>query len=42
MDTLITTWEMNLESNPVPDTREEIAAVPLEPYTLDWDSINWN
>jgi len=42
MDTLITTWEMNLEPNPVPDTREEIAAGPLAPYTLDWDSINWN
>ncbi|SHF51397.1 hypothetical protein [Flavisolibacter ginsengisoli] len=42
MDTQITTWEMNLESSAVNDTREEIAAGPLEPYKLDWDAINWN
>ncbi|HEU0109347.1 MAG TPA: hypothetical protein VFQ73_00665 [Flavisolibacter sp.] len=41
MDTQITSWEMNLES-PSPITREGIATGPMEPYTIDWESINWN
>jgi hypothetical protein len=42
MDTQITTWEMNFDADPVSNTREEIAAGPLEPYKLDWEAINWN
>ena len=42
MDTQITTWEMNLESAAEPMTREEVATWPSEPYTIEWDSINWN
>jgi hypothetical protein len=42
MDTLLTTWEMNLDSEQSSAIREEIATWPSEPYTLDWDSLNWN
>jgi hypothetical protein len=42
MDTQIATWEMNLEPAAESITREEIATWPSEPYTIDWDSINWN
>ena len=42
MDTQIAIWEMNLESDGEPITREEIATWPSEPYTIDWESINWN
>jgi len=42
MDTQIVTWEMNLEPSSMPITREEIATGPLEPYTIEWDTINWN
>ena len=42
MDTCITIWEMNLEPDSISITREEVATGPSEPYTLDWDSINWN
>jgi hypothetical protein len=42
MDTQITTWEMNSDSNSESITREEIATWPSEPYTIDWESINWN
>lgn len=42
MDTLLTTWEMNLESEQSSEVREEIAAWPSEPYKLDRDNINWN
>jgi hypothetical protein len=42
MDTLITNWEMSLESESGSVTREEIATWPAEPYTLDWNTINWN
>ena len=42
MDTLLATWEMNLESEQSSEIREEIATWPSEPYTLDWDSFNWN
>lgn len=42
MDTLLTTWEMNLESEQSSEVREEIASWPSEPYTLDWDTVNWN
>lgn len=42
MDTYITSWEMNLEPNNTSFTREEIATWPSEPYTIDWDNINWN
>ena len=42
MDTLLTTWEMNLESEQSSELREEIATWPSEPYTLDWDTFNWN
>jgi len=42
MDTLLTVWEMNLESEQSSTVREEIATSPSEPYTLDWDTINWN
>ena len=41
MDTCITTWEMNMESS-VTILREEIATGPMEPYTLDRESINLN
>lgn len=41
MDTLIANWEMSLESEQT-ITREELATWPSEPYTLDFDSINWN
>ena len=41
MDTLLTTWEMNLESEFTSEVREEIASWPSEPYTLDTD-FNWN
>jgi hypothetical protein len=42
MDTLLTTWEMNLESEQTSEVREEIATWPSEPYTLDWNNFNWN
>jgi hypothetical protein len=42
MDTLLTTWEMNLESEQTSEVREEIASWPSEPYTLDRDNFNWN
>ena len=42
MDTLLTTWEMNLDSEQSSEVREEIATWPSEPYTLDWDNFNWN
>ena len=42
MDTQITIWEMSLESEQTPVVREEIATTPSEPYTLDWNIINWN
>lgn len=42
MDTLLTVWEMNLESEKSSTIREEIATGPSEPYTLDWNTINWN
>ena len=42
MDTLLTTWEMNLDSEQASEVREEIANWPSEPYTLDWDTLNWN
>lgn len=42
MDTQLATWEMNLEPNAAPVTREEIAEWPSEPYTIDRDSLNWN
>jgi hypothetical protein len=42
MDTLLTTWEMNLESERASEVREEIATWPSEPYTLDRDTFNWN
>lgn len=42
MDTLVTTWEMNLESDQSTEVREEIATWPSEPYTLDRDTLNWN
>jgi hypothetical protein len=42
MDTQITIWEMSLESDQTVIPREEVATGPSEPYTLDWDTINWN
>lgn len=42
MDTLLATWEMNLESEQSSEVREEVASWPSEPYTLDWDNLNWN
>jgi hypothetical protein len=42
MDTLVTTWEMNLEPSQLPITHEGLATDPLEPYTLDREGINWN
>jgi hypothetical protein len=42
MDTQIANWEMSLESEQTTIIREEIATWPSEPYTLDFDSINWN
>ena len=42
MDIQITNWEMSLESGQSSQLREEIATWPSEPYTLDWNSINWN
>lgn len=42
MDAQITNWEMSLESEQSSQLREEIATWPSEPYTLDWNSINWN
>jgi hypothetical protein len=41
MDNYITNWEMN--QGPFAEApREEIATDPMEPYTLDWNNINWN
>jgi len=40
MDTLLITWEMNLESE-ASEVREEIATWPSEPYILNTD-FNWN
>ena len=42
MDTLLATWEMNLDSEQTSEVREEVANWPSEPYTLDRDSFNWN
>ena len=42
MDTLLTTWEMNLQSEKYSEVQEEIAIGPSEPYKLDRDNINWN
>ena len=42
MDTLVTIWEMNLESDQSSEVREEIATWPSEPYTLDRGIITWN
>jgi hypothetical protein len=42
MDTLLTIWEMSSDSDQSSELREEIATGPLEPYTLDWNTINWN
>jgi hypothetical protein len=42
MDTLIITWEMNLESDQSSEVREEIANWPSEPDTLDRENFNWN
>lgn len=42
MDTLLTTWEMNLDSDQSSELREEIATGPFEPYIPDWNTINWN
>lgn len=42
MDTQIVNWEMSLESDQSPVAKEELATWPSEPYTLDWNSINWN
>jgi hypothetical protein len=41
MDISITIWEMNQEHSDS-TLREEVATGPMEPYTLDWNSINWN
>jgi len=37
MDKKIVIWTMSLE-----EPKEEVATWPSEPYTLDWDAINWN
>ena len=42
MDTQIANWEMSIESEQTPIIKEEIATGPFEPYTLDWNLINWN
>jgi len=42
MDTLLATWEMNLDADQSAEVREEIATWPSEPYTLDRESFNWN
>lgn len=42
MDTLLATWEMNLESEQFSEVSEGIATWPSEPYTLDRESFNWN
>jgi hypothetical protein len=42
MDTQIAIWEMSLESEQTSVPQEGIAAGPFEPYTLDWNLINWN
>ncbi len=41
MDSRITSREMNLEKSDS-TLREEVATGPMEPYTLDWNNINWN
>ena len=42
MDTQIANWEMSIESEQTSVPNEEIATGPFEPYTLDWNLINWN
>ena len=42
MDTYITLLELNMEASEASAPREEIATFPLEPYQVDWESINWN
>jgi hypothetical protein len=42
MDTLITTWEMNMEPLPLSPPDEQVASGPFEPYTLDGTLFNWN
>jgi len=42
MDTQITIWEMSLEQDQYNTPSESIYTGPAEPYTLDWDAINWN
>jgi hypothetical protein len=42
MDTQIINWEMNADSDSAVDLKEEIALWPSEPYTLNWNTINWN
>jgi hypothetical protein len=42
MDTLITTWEMNLQIEQSSEVKEEVATWPSEPYTLDRGTFNWN
>lgn len=42
MDTQIVNWEMSLESEQSSIPQEGIASWPSEPYTLDWEGINWN
>ena len=41
MDKKKITREMNLESE-FASVQEEVATGPFEPYTLDWNLINWN
>jgi len=42
MDTLLATWEMNLEFEQSSEIREEIADWPAEPYSINWENFNWN
>jgi len=42
MDTLLATWEMNLEFEQSLEIQEEIADWPAESYSIDWDNFNWN
>lgn len=42
MDTLLTTWEMNIAFEQSSEIREEIADWPDEPYSINWENFNWN
>ena len=42
MDTQIVNWEMSLGSETNSMAKEELATWPSEPYTRDWNAINWN